>query len=457
MMRSALWKLVGILATLTASARATTPVAADGNWPAFRGPESRGIADDHPRLPSRWSDKENVLWKVELDGRGWSSPIVWGRRVVVTSAITGTPLEDPRKGLYFGGNREEPPETEVRWVVTCLDVDTGLTLWETQVASGPPPGPVHLKNSFASETPTTDGERIYAAFGNVGIFCLNMQGQRVWEHRRLPRPMRSGWGPAASPVLHRGRLYVVNDNEQDSHLAALDAATGAELWRVPREEKSNWSTPFIWKNGLRTELVVPGSGRTRCYDLDGRLLYEFGGGSDITIATPYAAHGLLFVSSGYLLDRSRPIWAVRPGGSGDVTLADGETANQAIAWRRDDAAPYNPTTLVYGDELHVIADRGLAACYDAHTGRQHYRKQRLPEGRAFTASPWAYNGLVFCVNEYGETFVLRAGPRFELLQRNLLAEDDMVMATPAIAGDRLLIRTDRRLYCLQDLGAEPAE
>jgi len=138
-MRFALWKLVGILATLTASARASTPVAADGNWPAFRGPESRGIADDHPRLPSRWSDTENVLWKVELDGRGWSSPIVWGRRVVVTSAITGAALEDPRKGLYFGGNREEPPETEVRWVVTCLDLDTGLTLWETQVASGPPP------------------------------------------------------------------------------------------------------------------------------------------------------------------------------------------------------------------------------------------------------------------------------------------------------------------------------
>ena len=456
-MRAASWKMVGTLATLMALAGGTAGVAADGNWPAFRGRDSRGIADDHPRLPSRWSDTQNVLWKVELDGRGWSSPIVWGRRVVVTSAITGTPLEDPRKGLYFGGNREEPPETEVRWVVTCLDLDTGLTLWETQVASGPPPGPVHLKNSFASETPTTDGARIYAAFGNVGIFCLDMHGQRVWEHSRLPRPMRLGWGPAASPVLHRGRLYVVNDNEQDSHLAALDAATGAELWRVPREEKSNWSTPFIWKNGQRTELVVPGSGRTRCYDLDGRLLYEFGGGSDITIATPYAAHGLLFVSSGYLLDRSRPIWAVQPGGSGDVTLADGETANQTIAWSRDDAAPYNPTTLVYGDELHVIADRGLAACYDARTGRQHYRKQRLPEGRAFTASPWAYNGLVFCVNEYGETFVLRAGPGFELLQRNLLAEDDMVMATPAIAGDRLLIRTDRRLYCLQELGAEPGK
>jgi outer membrane protein assembly factor BamB len=451
-MRVSSWNLVIALVALVISAAEAG--AGDGDWPAFRGPASRGVAADHPRLPSRWSATENVRWKVELDGRGWSSPIVWGRRVFLTSAITGTPLEDPRKGLYFGGNREEPPETEVRWIVTCLDLDTGLTLWETQVASGPPPGPVHLKNSFASETPVTDGERIYAAFGNVGIFCLDMQGRRVWEHRRLPRPMRSGWGPAASPVLHRGRLYVVNDNEEDSHLAALDARTGAELWRVARDEKSNWSTPFVWENGLRTELIVPGSGRTRAYDLDGHLFYEFGGGSEITIATPYAAHGLLFVSSGFVLDRSKPIWAVRPGGSGNVTLADGETTNPAIAWSRGDAAPYNPTTLVYGDELYVIADRGLAACYDARTGAQHYRKERLPEGRAFTASPWAYNGLVFCGNEYGETFVLRAGPTFELLHRNLLAEDDMVMASPAIAGDRLLLRTDRRLYCLQDLAAE---
>jgi outer membrane protein assembly factor BamB len=423
---------------------------AGGEWPGFRGPGARGVAADDPRLPTRWSDTENVCWKAEIEGRGWSSPIVWGDRVFLTSAVTTDPLDDPRKGLYFGGNREEPPETEIRWLVTCLDARTGMTRWETQGARGRPPGPIHLKNSYASETPVTDGSRVYAAFGNVGIFCLDMDGNRVWESRRLPREMRTGWGPASSPVLHAGRLYIVNDNEEDSSVSALDARTGAEIWRVARDEKSNWSTPFVWENGLRTELVTPGTGKTRAYDLGGRLLYELGGASAITIATPYAAHGLLYVSSGFVLDRSRPIWAIRAGATGDITLRDNETESPAIAWSRGDAAPYNPGTLVYGDELYVLADRGLMACYDARTGTQHYRKERLPEGRAFTASPWAFNGMVFCANEYGETFVIRAGPRFELLHRNLLADDDMIMASPAITDGRLFLRTDRRLYCLEN-------
>jgi len=443
---SARWIAVIALFAIIGTARAA-------DWPRFRGPGARGVAADDPRLPSRWSDTKNVCWKVDLDGRGWASPIVVNGRVILTSAIPPEAPEDAKKGLYFGGERPDVPEGEVRWVVTCLDAATGMTLWETVIARGPPPGPIHVKNSYASETPISDGERIYAAFDGIGIVCLDMEGNRVWEHRWRPRAMRSGWGPAASPVLHGDRLYVVNDNEDDSFVAAVDARTGREVWRQARDEKSNWSTPFVWENGLRTELVTPGTGTTRSYALDGRLLWELAGGSAITIATPYAAHGLLYVSSGFVLDRARPIWAIRPGGAGDLTLPDGEDSSTAVAWCRRDAAPYNPTTLVYGDELYVLADRGLMACYDARTGEQHYRKERLPEGRAFTASPWAYGGLVFCANEYGETFVVRAGPTFELLHTNLLADDDMVMATPAIADGRVFLRTDRRLYCLQQPGA----
>lgn len=442
--------LVAILVLL-----AVRPAMADESWPCFRGPGCRGVAADDPRLPSRWSDTENVRWKAELEGRGWSSPIVVGGRVIVASAISSTPFEEARRGLYFGGNRDEAPDVELRWVVTCLDAATGLTRWETEVARGRPPGPVHVKNSFLSETPVSDGKRIYAAFGGFGIVCLDLEGRRVWEHRRRPRAMRDGWGPAASPALHDGRLYVVDDNEDDSFLAALDARTGREIWRVARDEKSNWSTPFVWHNARRTEIVTPGSGRTRGYDLGGRLLWELAGGSAITIATPYAAHGLLFVSSGFVLDRTRPIWAIRPGATGDITPSEDASSSAAIAWCRRDAAPYNPSTLVYGDELYVLADRGLLACYDARTGTQHYRRERLPEGRAFTASPWACNGLVFCVSEYGETFVVRAGRRFELLHTNLLADDEMVMATPAIANGRLYLRTDRRLYCLERLDVAP--
>lgn len=434
----------------TAFAQGLLTQASD-SWPCFRGPGCRGIAADDPRLPTQWSERKNVRWAADLDGRGWSSPIVTGGRVYVTTAVAATPLEDARRGLFFGGDRTDPPTGHVRWLVTCLDAETGLTCWEVQVAAGPPPGPIHVKNSLASETPVTDGRRVYAAIGNVGVFCLDAAtGERVWEYRCLPRAVRSDWGPAASPVLHAGRLCLVSDAEQDSTLVALDARSGGELWRVARDEKSNWSTPFVWEHPGGTELITPGTAKTRSYDLDGRLLWELGGGSEITIATPYAAHGLLFVSSGFVLDRRRPIWAIRPGARGDLTLAADATASDAIAWSRDDAAPYNPSTLVYGDELYVLSDRGLVACYDARTGTQHYRKARLPGGRAFTASPWAYNGLVFCASEYGETFVIRAGKTFELVAHNLLAEDEMLMASPAIAAGRLYIRTDRRLYCLEN-------
>ncbi len=436
-------------ATVYLAVACCIPATASADWPCFRGPGARGIAADDERLPSRWTDTKNVRWSAALEGRGWSSPIVSGDSVIVTSAIPSAPPEDAKKGLYFGGERPDVAAGEIRWVVTCLDAATGMTRWETVIARGPPPGPVHVKNSYASETPVTDGERIYVAFAGIGIVCLDMHGHRVWEHRWKPRTMRSGWGPAASPALHGNRLYVVNDNEDDSFMSALDARTGREIWRIARDEKSNWSTPFVWESGGRTELVAPGTGKTRSYSLDGRLLWELAGGSAITIATPYAAHGLLYVSSGFVLDRTRPIWAIRPGASGDLTLPDGVDSSAAIAWCRRDAAPYNPTTLVYGDELYVLADRGLMACYDARTGKQHYRKERLPEGRAFTASPWAYNGLVFCVSEYGETFVVRAGPTFELLHTNLLGEDDMVMASPAIADGRVFLRTDCRLYCLE--------
>ena len=433
---------------LVVAAACASASAAD--WPCFRGPGARGVAADDPRLPDRWSATRNVRWCAAINGRGWASPIVVGGRVILTSAIPPAPAEEPKKGLYFGGERPDVPAGEVRWVVTCLDAATGMTRWETVIARGPAPGPIHLKNSLASETPVSDGERIYAAFAGIGIVCLDLEGNRVWEHRWRPRSMRQGWGPAASPVLYGGRLYVVNDNEDDSFVAALDARTGREVWRVARDEKSNWATPFVWESGGRTELVTPGTGKTRSYSLDGRLLWELAGGSAITIATPYAAHGLLYVSSGFVLDRTRPIWAIRPGATGDLTLPEGVDASAAIAWCRRDAAPYNPSTLVYGNELYVLADRGLLACYDARTGTQHYRKERLPEGRAFTASPWASNGLVFCANEYGETFVIRGGPRFELLHTNLLGEDDMLMASPAIADGRLYLRTDRRLYCLEN-------
>jgi outer membrane protein assembly factor BamB len=434
---------VGLLALLSLVSSA----AAHDNWPQFRGPGARGVADGaHP--PDRWSAVDNVAWKAEIPGRGWSSPVVWEGRVFLTTVVNSGKSEDPKKGLYFGGERPKPPESEHSWKVLCLELESGRLLWESVVHQGTPPTGLHIKNSYASETAVTDGERVYFCFGNVGIFCFDLNGKSVWTKKFEPHKTRLGWGTAASPTLHGDRLYFVNDNEEQSYLLALDKRTGEQVWRVDRDEKSNWATPFVWQNEKRTEIVTPGTKRVRSYDLDGKPLWELAGMSAITIATPYSAHGLLYVSSGYVLDPLRPIYAIRPGAGGNISLPSGETSSEFIAWSNKTAGPYNPSTIVVGNRLYVLYDAGLFACYDATTGKEIYSKKRIPNGRQFTSSPWACDDRIFCLNEDGVTFVIKAGDEFEILHTNPLADDDMGMATPAIVGDRLLLRTAARLYCI---------
>lgn len=423
------------------------------NWPQFRGPLANGIATS-TNLPDRWSaganglPAENVAWKTDLPGRGWSSPIVWGRRIFVTTVIGE--LDAPRKGLYFGGNRSTPPAAQ-EWRVICLDLNSGKVVWEKSVHRGNPLKAIHLKNSFASETPVTDGERLYACFGNLGLWCLDFAGKELWSRKLEPHKMRFDWGTAASPVLHKERIYLVNDNDEQSYLLALNKRTGKEIWRLARDEKSNWATPFIWEHAQRTEIVTSGSSAVRSYDLDGKLLWQLKGMSSITIATPYAGDGLLYITSGYVGDRLRPVYAIRPGASGDISLDlnAGQTSNSHVAWCNPTAGPYNPSTLMINGRLYVLFDRGMVSCHDARTGALKYDKERLPNGLHFTSSPWAANGKLFCQNEDGVTFVLREGDTFEALHTNRLADDDMCMATPAIAGDRLIIRTSARVYCIR--------
>jgi outer membrane protein assembly factor BamB len=421
--------------------------AGDANWPQFRGPGARGFAED-AGLPDVWDTMRNVVWRADVPGRGWSSPVVWGDRVFVTSVISEGKEEEAKKGLYFGGERPKPPAAVHRWMVYCLDLATGKRLWEAEAHKGPPQSTRHIKNSFASETPVTDGERVYAYFGNLGLFCYDRDGKKLWDRRWGPFKTRYGWGTAASPVLHRGRLYLVNDNEEDSFLVALDPLTGQDVWRVARDEKSNWATPYIWENEKRTEIVTPGTGKVRSYDLDGKLLWELKGMSTITIPTPFSAFGLLYVGSGYILDKLRPLYAIRPGASGDISLGPDQTSNEYIAWCQKTAGPYNPSFLVYGDYLYVLYDRGEFACYEAKTGKEVYPRRRIgPGATAFTASPWAYGGKVFCLSEDGDTFVIQAGPEYRLLGKNSVGET--CLATPALAGGSLLLRTESKLYCLR--------
>jgi outer membrane protein assembly factor BamB len=431
-----------ILACSFTCAGASAPA---DNWPQFRGPGARGIAPDNANLPDYWSATSNVAWKAEIPGRGWSSPIVWGDRVFVTTAVSAGPAEAPKTGLYQGSLKV----TNTEWKVICLDLSSGKPLWERPLHSGTPASPAHSKNSYASETPVTDGERVYAYVPNMGVSCFDFQGQLVWSKSLETHKMRFGWGTGASPALFRDRLYLVNDNEEQSYLLALDKSSGKEIWRTPRDEKSNWATPFVWEIDQRAEIITPGTGATRAYDLDGKLLWWFKGMSGITIATPYADQGLVYISSGYVADRLKPLYAIRPGASGDISLASGQTTNASIAWCQPAAAPYNPTTLLYNGLVYVLLDRGELGAYDARTGAAVFEHASLPNGLHFTASPWAANGRVFCLNEDGLTFVVRAGKQFEVLHTNKLAEDDICLATPALAGDRLIIRSAIRLYCIR--------
>ncbi len=437
------------LATLTLGPLALS-AADESNWPQFRGSKALGVSDN-PDLPNKWGPTENVLWKRDIAGRGWSSPVVWGNRVFLTTAINEEKTEEPKKGLYFGGNRAAA-KTIHRWKVLCLDLNTGEVLWEKLARKGKPQGSIHIKNSYATETPVTDGKRVYAYFGNHGLYCYSVEGELLWSKQWPARKTRYGWGLAASPILHKGKLYVVNDNDEQSYLVALDAKTGKELWRTTRDEKSNWATPYLWENKLRTEIITSGTQKVRAYDLEGKLLYQFGGNSSITIATPYSKFGLLYVTSGYVGDRKKPIFAIRPGAKGDISLRPDQDSSEFVAWCQRRAGPYNPSTIVYGDLLYVLLDRGIVACYEAKTGKQVYGPVRLPEGRAFTSSPWAHNGKIFYLNEYGETYVLQAGREYKLLHSNKLLEEDMCMATPAISGDKLIIRTDARVYCFKKGG-----
>lgn len=422
-------------------------VFAEANWPQFRG-SSAGIAEDKV-LPVSWSTTENVVWKVDILGRGWSCPVVWGDKIFVTSVIKEGDFETPKKGLYLGGDRAKASDKPHRWMVYCIDWHNGSIVWERLVHKAVPQQPVHLKSTYASETPVTDGQRLYVYFGSLGPFCYDLDGNKLWSQKWPSFKISNNWGTAASPVLHQDRLYIVNDNEEQSFLVALDKKTGKQIWRTERDEKGNWATPYIWQNKQRTELITSGRGKVRSYDLDGRLLWELGGMSSIVIPSPLAEHGLLYVCSGYVGDRKRPIYAIRPGAVGDITLKNGQNSNEYVAWCQTKGGSYNPSPLVYGDYLYVLYDRGYLGCYDARTGSEVYGRKRIAAGAtAFTSSPWANNGKIFCLSEDGDTFVIQAGPTFNVLGRNKL--DEMCMATPAALRGSLIIRTISKLYRIQD-------
>lgn len=435
----------------------STPMAHAQNWPQFRG-ERGGVAPDDARLPDTWSTTDNVAWKIDIPGRGWGSPVVWGDHVFVTTAVNPRqphpPLLPPAayRGPSAGGTMHGTDVVndtdQFRWMLYDVDARSGHVRWERVIHAAVPSRPVHVKNSYASETPVTDGRRVYVYLAYAGLFAFDMKGTPVWAKLMETRDTGhdgNGYGPAASPALHDGRLYVVNDNEEQSFAAAFDARTGRELWRVARDERSAWSTPFIWQNDRRTELVTVGERKVRSYDTGGALLWELRMGTTMQAQTPFARNGLLYVSSGYYTDKRRPVFAIRPGASGDISLNGEDTSNAFVAWSQPTASATYPSAIVVGDQFYTLLDRGLFTAHDAKTGKEIYRRQRVAvDAGTFSASPWSYNGKIFLLSEDGDTFVVQAGREYKLLGKNSLTE--MALASPAVAGGSLFIRTATRLY-----------
>jgi len=448
--------------------------AAPPEWPQFRGPQGAGVADASS-LPERWSKTENVAWSIEVPGRGWSSPIVWGDRVFVTSAISPGAFKAPSTGIYGNDYAAElakqglsddevvrkvvsrdielTGETgDIRYMVYALDAKNGRVVWDREAHRGTPFGGRHRKNTYASETPVTDGERVYVSFGgNVGLFCYSMDGALLWTRAWPPQPIYLDFGTASSPVVHQGRVYQLHDNDGESFLAALDAKTGAELWKVARGKAapmaSGWATPFIWDTGTRTEVVTIGRGQVVSYDTNGRELWRLRGMTQAT-PSPVAADGLLYVGSGSQGDSNRPLLAVRPGAAGDISLAADQDANAFVAWRLPRFSAYTPSPLVYRGRVYSVNDNGILQVADARTGKDVFRARVGGGGHTFSSSPVASQGRIYLLSEDGETFVLRAGDRYDEIARNSL--DEMSLASPAADADSLYVRTQTRLYRLRN-------
>jgi len=442
-----LWNLVLAIAIgITGSLKVAH---AQENWSRFRGDRADGVAADDPRLPEVWDKTKNIMWSADIPGLGWSCPIVWGNRVFLTSVSSDEENTKPSKGLYLGEGTREPGKGVHHWWTMCFELDTGKELWRRETHTGHPTVPRHPKSSYAAETAATDGERVYVLFGDVGLYCYDFAGELLWSHPIEPKKTFYSYGAASSPVVHDGQVFIVYDNLEASWVAAFDAKSGELRWKQDRKETKSWATPFVWQNEQRTEVVVPGQGRNRSYSLTGELLWEFDGKmSSLVIPSPFAAHGMCYVSSGYIGDGHRPTFAIRPGAKGDISPSqdDEYTDNQYIAWYQDKGSPYNTTQLVYGDYLYTVYDLGFITCHNARTGEEVYGKQRFSPKGTFTASPWGYNGYVFCLSEEGLTYVIAAGPEFRMVRTNPL--DAMALATPAIAQGKLLIRTASNLYCL---------
>jgi outer membrane protein assembly factor BamB len=444
-----LTQLAGLTALATVTlVTASGPPASVARWPSFRGPSASGVADGQS-LPDTWDGTtgRNIRWKVPIPGLAHSSPIVWDDRIYVTSAISSQANVTFKPGLYGEGTASEDRSPQ-RWVVIALDRENGRTIWQQTAYEGVPREKRHIKATYANATPATDGKTIVAFFGSQGLYAFDMNGRLRWK--KDLGVLNTGaydlpeyeWGTASSPIIYKNLAIVQCDTQNESFVLAADLATGKTVWKTVRKELPSWGTPTVYasSSGGSAELVTNASNFIRGYDPDtGAERWRLGGSSKITAPTPVFAEGLIVVASGRAPER--PIFAIRPGGQGDITPADNADSSAHVAWRKTGRGSYMPTPLIYKDVVY-----GLLDAYDLRTGREIYRQRLEHRGSGFSASPVAADTRIYLSSEDGDMFVVQTGAEFKLLAKNPMGEP--LMATPAIAGSTMYVRGERQLFAV---------
>lgn len=418
-------------------------VANAQNWPQFRGPSATGVVEGRPAVAKFDAPKsENTAWKTAIPGLAHSSPIVWGNKVFVTTAVTSGAKDETRYGLYgdVAPVKDDPKHT---WKVYALDKSTGKILWEQIAFEGVPKVKRHPKSTHADSTPVTDGKTLIALFGSHGLYAYDLNGKLLWKQDL--GVLDSGWfydpdyqwEHGSSPVIYRDLVIVQADVQKDSFIAAYSLKDGKLVWKTQRDEISSWGTPTIYEGKTRAELITNGSKAIRGYDpLTGKELWRLTPNSEVTTPTPFAARDLIYVTSGYR--PIQPIYAIKPGANGDISLKEGTASSTNIAWSKPRGGPYMPTPLVYGDIFYTCSNQGVVTAYNADSGDRIYQERLGGKGGAFTSSPVASDGKLYLLSEDGDIFVVKTGAKYELLSTNPVGE--VMMASPAISDGLLIVR-----------------
>lgn len=418
-----------------------------GAWNQFRGPMGNGVSAES--LPTNWGEGKNIAWSTEIDGGGWSSPVISGHRVFLTTAVSGDGTRPKGFGEGVSSMRahfqSKSPDKPFSFEVHCLDLESGKLLWKQQVVSEVPPHKIHPSNSYATESPATDGKRVYAYFASVGkVACLDPEGEILWVNDVGAYRTSSDFGTGSSLAMHGGKVFVQCDNEESSFVCAFDGKSGDEVWRVERESRTSWSSPMIWNNRERAELVVCGAGSVTSYDpAAGKTLWKLMGTGGAFSASPTCDSDRIYLGNSGRNSRG-PLVAVHAGASGEITL-DSIGDNQ-VAWLQETSAPAMCSPVVLDGRVYVLS-RGILSCHDAETGDRIYR-ERLQNASSVTSSLWAAAGKVFALNESGETAVIKAGDDFEVLTSN--STPGLFWSTPSVAGEAILLRSAKTLHCIRN-------